>query len=209
MKYELANKAKGNKIIATLESRLKHFQESSKDKEYLSIFKDIVNIIKECQLNESVTYLNKILKQYRITRSQAICITLGLNPQSAELLEKHTDDIGISLLEDFLSTKESNMLSMITSTEGLIDVKNMINKLLDQEIVKSVNGQTETSNKPKIRQSTIEKRVLINKCAREVIKNYPDSTIESVALDLAEMDGIKPMKVGTLMRNYLEKHPNY
>ena len=218
MRYELVDSNRGKETIAMLELRLKDLRATNENTEELSAFQDSVNIIKVFQLNNPNKQLNAILKNRKIRRDQAIFCILGLNPMAVITLDKNIQVKDVLLPDKLLFSNESRMLSMLIksekeftgnlSAENLSDMKDFLNKAIDQGLLKISNNQNSSIKKSTKRLATIEKQILVNKLARALMQEYPHLNRSDIARELCEKEEIS-LSLETIRKDYLDKHPNY
>jgi len=218
MRYELVDSNRGKETIAMLELRLKDLRATNENTEELSAFQDSVNIIKVFQLNNPNKQLNAILKNRKIRLDQAIFCILGLNPMAVITLDKNIQVKDVLLLDKLLFSNESRMLSMLIksekeftgnlSAENLSDMKDFLNKAIDQGLLKISNNQNSSIKKSTKRLATIEKQILVNKLARALMQEYPHLNRSDIARELCEKEEIS-LSLETIRKDYLDKHPNY
>jgi len=218
MRYELVDSNRGKETIAMLELRLKDLRATNENTEELSAFQDSVNIIKVFQLNNPNKQLNAILKNRKIRLDQAIFCILGLNPMAVITLDKNIQVKDVLLPDKLLFSNESRMLSMLIksekeftgnlSAENLSDMKDFLNKAIDQGLLKISNNQNSSIKKSTKRLATIEKQILVNKLARALMQEYPHLNRSDIARELCEKEEIS-LSLETIRKDYLDKHPNY
>lgn len=217
MIYRFTDNNRSKEVISALDSELEHLKRSQANPKIILKLEDAISIIKTCQTSNPNNYLNQTLSQREVALPQATCIRLGINPLSATLLNKYIKNEGALLLEKTLPGKEGHLLSMITksptSAEDWINIRDLITELCNQQIVKAGNAQNQQSTQRTKRQSTIEKQILIDQMARELLDQYPNLKRNKEALASEVSDKLKGvginLKESTIRRDYLKKHPNY
>ena len=145
----------------------------------------------------------------------ADCLKIGYQNKEVEAdLESALDIANIKvgreskeyklLIHTFLVAAEEACCEKLSMYKGKYDFKSKSTKL-GTEIPPVVSTQ-------KKRKSTIELEYYVNVIAREVMEKYPDNQKQYLAVDVSEKleskHGIKK-KPETILRDYLDKYPNF